>query len=262
MSSSNNTIEPPASERVPSALCDDEVQTKPAIGSEACDSCVKGDDGSEKNFQLLLDPEKDREGAMPLGAEPEHNSATATAADQFDNLVDAQWLETQFSELTAAVASGTKHFDVVMAQSKRIHEINAELHTELQSLRGNALLEMMRPGFSGFVRLIGQLDSDIERLRDVDEVICQTLRAYRINLANALQDCGLTEDPPTPLDDLVPFSPNLQEINAVVLTVEPTKNQKIARIALPGFSFGGKRLFRERVDVYRYTASALGEKDQ
>ncbi len=262
MSDLDNTTEPQPIKRVASTPGDDEALSTSTTGSEACDSQYEETHGSTGVFKFFLDPENEGEGAIPFAAESHYGSGTPAEANAFKDLIDIQWLETQFSELAAAIANGTKRFDVLMAQSKRVHEVNAELHSELQNLRANALLEIMRPGFSGFVRLIGQLDSDIERLRHVDEGICQTLRVYRINLANALQDCGLTEDPPTPLDDLVSFSPSTQEINAVVLTVEPTKNQKVARIVLPGFSFGGRRLFREKVDVYRYTRSAAGEKEQ
>jgi|GEM_PF-3199228 len=195
-------------------------------------------------------------------ADPESDPETAQGPDHSENLIDAEWLETQFSGLSVAVASMAKRFDAIASQSKRVHEINGELHTQLQSVRGNAMLEMMRPGFSGFVRLIGLLDADIERLHGCDDAMANILRVYRINLANALQDCGLTEDLPTPLHDLPAFSPSKHEVNAVVSTDDHKKNQKIARIALSGFSFGDRRLFREKVDVYRYAAPPQVGEDQ
>lgn len=212
--------------------------------------------------ETVRDGAVEAEGAGPPAAGPEPDHEPDPEFDQSEKLIDAKWIETQFAGLTATVAGMAERFDVVATQSKRVHEINGELHAQLQSVRGNAMLEMMRPGFGGFVRLIGQLDTDIERFRATDDSMANTLLSYRINLANALQDCGLTEDPPTPLDEPAVFSPGTQEIDAVVPTDDPDKNQKIARIALPGFSFGERRLFRERVDVYRYAAPTQEGKDQ
>lgn len=236
----------------------DDTPSGPLPGTKPPDADAATNDGS-MNPETVPDGDGKADGLAQSAAEPEPDRPPDP--DQFENLIDAQWLETQFSDLTAAVANMAKRFDVVATQSKRVHEINGELHAQLQSVRGNAILELMRPGFGGFVRLVGQLDSDIERLRNTDDAMANTLLAYRINLANALQDCGLTEDPTTPLDEPVAFSPGTQEINTIVPTDDPDKNQKIARIALPGFSFGDRRLFREKVDVYRYAASAQ-EKEQ
>lgn len=238
----------------------DYASSEPVTGTKPLDADAAKDDGS-MSPETVLDGAGKVDGPASPVAEPEHDRAPDPDPDQLEDLIDAQWLETKFAELTAAVANVAKRFDVVATQSKRVHEINGELHAQLLSVRGNAILEMMRPGFGGFVRLIGQLDSDIGRLRNTDDAMANTLLAYRVNLANALQDCGLTEDPPTQLDEPVAFSPGTQEINAVVPTDDPDNNQKIARIALPGFSFGDRRLFRERVDVYRYAASAQ-EKEQ
>ena len=188
--------------------------------------------------------------------EPTTDQVMTSEPDESESLIDAEWLGSQFSQLNAAVENMVSRFDVVSTQSKRVHEINGELHLQLQSIRGNALLEMMRPGFGGFVRLIGQLDNDIERLRASDDPTANVLVAYRTSLANALQDCGLSEDPVTQLDVPVEFSPSRQEINAIVPTDDPDKDRKIFRVALPGFSFGDSCLFREKVDVYRYVEPA------
>lgn len=211
---------------------------------------------------MEMDPEK-VEGSVdnaPSEAvsevEPKTDQVTTSDRDELESLIDAEWLGAQFAQLSAAVDNMASRFDVVSTQSKRVHEINGELHSQLQSIRGNAVLEMMRPGFGGFVRLIGQLDDDIERLRATDDPMANILVAHRTSLANALQDCGLSEDHATPLEVTAEFSPSKQEINAIVPTDDPNKDRKISRVALPGFSFGDSRLFREKVDVYRYVEPA------
>ena len=207
---------------------------------------------TERPVEVIDDTSREREAEL----EPTTDLMTTSEPDDSESLIDAEWLGSQFSQLNAAVENMVSRFDVVSIQSKRIHEINSELHSQLQSIRANALLEMMRPGFGGFVRLIGQLDNDIERLQASDDPTANVLVAYRTSLANALQDCGLSEDPVTQLDAPVEFSPSRQEINAIVPTDDPDKDRRISRVVLPGFSFGASRLFREKVDVYRYVEPA------
>lgn len=179
-----------------------------------------------------------------------------------DDSVDAGSLATCLAELASSVKEIGKRFDAIAQQSGRVHEINGKLHAELQTLRGSEVLAMMRPGFGGFVRLIGLIDSDIARSQESDDALVDKLQGYRIDLANALQDCGLIEEPPTSLEEPTRFSPGNQEVNVIVPTDDPDLNQTIVRIARPAFSFEGRQLFRERVDVYRYTAPKAEKEDQ
>lgn len=242
-----------------------EVQKPEAVDDERLDQVTEAGAPAldEKVHEgLEIEPERTVEGVddapreFELEVEPKTDQTTTSDPDEPESLIDAEWLGAQFAQFSAAVESMVSRFEVVSAQSKRVHEINGELHSQLQSIRANALLEMMRPGFGGFVRLIGQLDNDIERLQTSDDPMANILVAYRTSLANALQDCGLSEDPATPLEVSAEFAPSRQEINAIVPTDDPDKDRKISRVALPGFSFGDSRLFREKVDVYRYVEPA------
>lgn len=247
-----------------------EVEKPEAVDGTSLEKRMEADSPAleeKKVDDMDLEPERpveDIDGAcreQEAELEPTTDRVMTSEPDDSESIIDAEWLGSQFSQLNVAVENMVSRFDVVSTQSKRVHEINGELHSQLQSMRGNALLEMMRPGFGGFVRLIGQLDNDIERLRASDDPTANVLVAYRTSLANALQDCGLSEDPVTQLDVPVEFSPSLQEINSIVPTDDPEKDRRISRVALPGFSFGDSRLFREKVDVFRYVeAGQQGDK--
>lgn len=246
---SGETAEPNADAAAPIKNCDDAPSAEGLTGGHGTND--------DDTAPVVQDGQPDQS-----STEPAENYAPEYEPEGSDEAIAAEALATSLADLASTVREVGARFDMIAQQSKRVHEINGKLHAELQKLRENEVLAMLRPGFGGFVRLIGRIDSDIARWQKSDKTLGDQLMGYRIDLANALQDCGLIEEPPTDLEEPTRFSPAKQEVNIIVPTDDRELNQIIARIAQPAFFFQGRLMFPERVDVYRYTAPKEEKGDQ
>ena len=201
--------------------------------------------------------------APPDGPEQDHESVEdALSTDATQNVIEDSPLGERFDLMEERLEHMAQRLNVLATQSRRVTDINAELHRELTKKRDDALLDLMRPAFAGLVRLLGNIDASIARLQDNNADTVDLLIAHRITLSNALQDSGLIEMPATQPETAVIFAPDSQEIVDVRATDDSALDQTVAEVVQPGFAFGDRQLFREKVAVYRYTSAQPEEKDQ
>lgn len=168
------------------------------------------------------------------------------------DLVDSEELA---AAISAALAEQFEGLDRKLSQVQRLvrekDETIATLYDELQDARKGVDLAILRPVFTQFVRILETIDGDIEIAKAAEEErLAQRLDVYRTAISNGLLDCGLEEEPATDLTEQPKADTKSQEIRKVI-DADPELHQHVERVVMPAYSFNGKRIIRERVDVYR-----------
>lgn len=215
---------------------------EPALGSVA----EHGDTSPGIHPESVVTDRTDPEGPTKPESELPMSMTDTAAIERIEQSIGS------IGNATDRIAS---RIDAIGTQIKRKDDIIRDLSDEAKKGRDGISLELIRPTFSALVRLIGDIDADIARLRVASPETVALLNAYRTRVCNALQDAGLTENLPTDTAAAPGWNSKTQEIVRPRDTEDEALHQKVAEVLASSFSYAGKTLFREKVEVYRYRAN-------
>lgn len=118
-------------------------------------------------------------------------------------------------------------------------------NTNAKFIRILEQLSMMR---EDFFKLCKGMEVRINDFSSTD--VLNSFQAYSVDMENVLLDCGVNVGPFTQFDRVNTIH---QKIIDVIPTKDESKNGLIAERISDGYEFKGRVLFKERVNIYKFT---------
>ncbi|MDR0887680.1 MAG: nucleotide exchange factor GrpE [Candidatus Methanoplasma sp.] len=179
--------------------------------------------------------------------EPEAEIPVAVAA------VDTSALEREVAELrevVTALSSEISKYATTKEQLKEYAAVVSKRDTELANRKLMGMLEQLSTMREDFFKLCKGVEGKLDSFSAKD--VLNSFEAYGVDMENILSDCGVFIGP-FQYDRLNTMH---QRIVDVIPTEDESLNGKIAERVSNGYEYGGRVLFKERVNIYKFTEKA------
>ncbi|MDR2846305.1 MAG: hypothetical protein LBV63_03385, partial [Candidatus Methanoplasma sp.] len=132
-------------------------------------------------------------------------------------------------------------------QLKEYSAVITRRDTELANRKLMGMLEQLSTMREDFFKLCKGIGGKLDSFSSKD--VLSSFEAYSVDMENILTDCGVYIGP-FQYDKLNTMH---QRIVDVVPTNDESLNGKIAERVSNGYEYGGRVLFKERVNIYKFT---------
>jgi molecular chaperone GrpE (heat shock protein) len=170
-------------------------------------------------------------------------------------------LTAMLREAKASADASAKKLDAAVTSKEAMKTFMAAVEkrdAEMASKKLMTMLDGLAHMREDFFKLSKGMKAKIDTM-DANTVL-SSFDAYNVDMENILLDCGV-EIGPFPYDKLNTIH---QRIVDVVPTDDPEKDGKIAERVSDGYRYDGRVLYKERVNVYKFTEKKKksGKEDQ
>jgi molecular chaperone GrpE (heat shock protein) len=163
---------------------------------------------------------------------------------------DTTVLERDVAELRETVLSLRSEISGYVTTKDQLKEYSAVISrrdTELANRKLMGMLEQLSSMREDFFKLCKGVGGKLDSFSAKD--VLNSFEAYSVDMENILTDCGVYIGP-FQYDRLNTMH---QRIVDVVMTDDESLNGKIAERVSNGYEYGGRVLFKERVNIYKFT---------
>lgn len=161
--------------------------------------------------------------------------------------------------LTSQMAAMQRLFDSRILHSESEAQINARLHAELQSLKNDLYGKLVKPILQDVITVrehLLKVSADRRQNPPAEQVIdLGTFESFADDLAQVLEDNEVEIRRSTAGAE---YEPQWHQVVGKVDTTDPDAHRTLATATGDAYSFQGRALARQRVTVFDYRASQIG----
>ena len=155
-----------------------------------------------------------------------------------------------------ALRSDLERYTTSKEQFKEYTAIMNKRDAELANRKLMGLLEQLSAMREDFFKLCKGMNAKIETFSAKD--VINSFEAYGVDMENILADCGVKIGS----FDYDRLNTIHQRIVDVIPTDDESMNGMIAERVSDGYEYGGRVLFKERVNIYRFAKKETEEKEE
>ncbi len=184
-------------------------------------------------------------------SKPAEEEIEETIDDEYEYDVGLE-IATMREEITA-LNSNLEKYVTSRENQKSFMESIEKRDAEMANKKLMSVLEAVTTMREDFFKLCEGINNNIDKM-DVKTVM-KSFEAYGVDMENILNDVGMEVGS----FNLESLSPLHHRIVGVISTEEESKNNLIAKSLSDGYKFNGRVIYKERVDVYKYTENKTEE---
>ena len=190
-----------------------------------------GEEMSETEFEDIIEDGPAQESAEPVFVSDEE---TRKEIEELKATVEA-------------LRSDLERYTTSKEQLKEYTAIMNKRDSELANRKLMGMLEQLSAMREDFFKLCRGMNSKIDSFSAKD--VINSFEAYGVDMENILADCGVKIGP----FDFERLNTIHQRIVDVIPTDDESMNGMIADRVSDGYEYGGRVLYKERVNIYRFT---------